>query len=300
MRKQLLAISSIALLMLASCAKDNLNSEAQLPISFDTKVKKASITTGASTTWSVGDKIGIFMIDNGTTTVSEGSNNREYVTANGTTFSPTSGQALYYPVSDSKVDFISYYPYNSSITALGNYAVDVSSQSNLAAIDLLWVKSNNAGTGFNKTAGSNVPLNFDHKLSKLVILTNAGSGLDNNSLNWKNMAISIQGLNTKADFDLATGVLNNSNTKMNVSPFTTVGGTKYESIVLPATFAQAGDLKITFTIGTDTYVWTAQAGEQFEAGKEYTYSINIAKTAVVLDNVNIVDWVTVSRAGEAR
>ena len=298
MKIKLITACSMAAILLASCAKNkdlNLGDES---ISFNGKIQKAA-NVNTTRTWANGDQIGIFMVDHGTTTISGGHANRQYETTDGSTFAAVAGNELYYPVSDSKVDFISYYPYAAGVSTLGNYPVDVSAQTNLAVLDLLWAKVDNAGVGYNKTAGSNVPLVFDHKLAKLVIKPNASSGLDGTSTDWKNMGINIVGMNTKADFALSTGVLSNLNSIATITPFLKTAGAEYEAIILPATFTQAGNLKITFLIAGDTYTWNCQAGETFEAGKVYNFTIDVAKTGVTLGNVTINDWIEVLRTGTA-
>lgn len=298
MKIKLLTACGIAAMLLGSCAKDNNLDQGESSITFNGRVQKAA-NVNTTRTWATNDEIGIFMVDHGTTTISGGHANRQYKTSDGSTFAAVAGNELYYPVSDSKVDFISYYPFSAGLSTLGNYPVDVSAQTNLAVLDLLWTKADHAGVGYNKTAGSNVPLVFDHKLAKLVIKPNASSGLDGTSTDWKNMGINIVGMNTKADFALSTGVLSNLNSIATITPFLKTAGAEYEAIILPATFAQAGDLKITFLIAGDTYTWNCQAGETFEAGKVYNFTIDVAKTGVTLGNVTINDWIEVLRTGTA-
>lgn len=300
MRTSVILGIALAGLMMSSCSKDQSQRDklADQSITFNAGLKKATSQNALTTSWATNDQIGIFMVDHGTNTISQGASNRLYSnTATG--FKATAGQEIYYPVSDSKVDFIAYYPYSAAIGSLGNYPIDISSQTNLAGIDLLWAKADNTGAGYNKTSSTNVPLTFDHKLAKLVILTKPAAGMDNTTTDWKGMAISIQGMNTKADFALANGAMTNPNSKANITPYTATQGAQYEAIVLPATFTNAGDLKITFQIGADVFTWSSQAGESFQAGKQYTYTIDITKTGVNFGGMTINDWTEVTRTGVA-
>lgn len=299
-RKWLGSLAALCLLA-CSCAKDNTTGE-DLTLKFKGSISNLQATTNtggnAATAWSNVDEIGIFMVDHNTTNVTEQHGNRQY-RYDGTAFSPAAGHEMYYPVSDTKVDFLAYYPYTNSVSLDAALPIDVSKQDKLADIDVLWAKSNNSSAGFSKTVGVAVPLVFDHKLAKIVIATVAGDGLDTQDLSWKDMSVEIEGMDTKTSLDLATGQLGQSSVPAVIVPFVRVKGSVYDAIVLPAEFTSAGDISFTFTIGADTYVWKSGVNEKFEAGKQYNYSITISKTAVILDNITIQDWTTVSRTGVA-
>jgi hypothetical protein len=113
------------------------------------------------------------------------------------------------------------------------------------------------------------------------------------------MGVKIKGMQTMSSIDLSTGTLGAASGPADITPFVKASGSTYEAIVLPATYATAGAVRFTFEIGNDTYAWASQANEQFEPGKEYTYTITVHKTGVVLGNVTIKDWDTVSRTGTA-
>lgn len=300
MKIQLITSIALAGILISSCSKvDNLKEETSQVVNFNAGMKKATANNGITTTWSTNDQIGIFMVNNGTTDIYNAMSNRLYQTADGSNFNAATGQEVYFPVSGSKVDFIAYYPYRAGITNLGNFAIDLSSQTDLASNDLLWTKVNNAGVGYDKASATMVPLEFEHKLAKVVILTSAGSGMDESSQEWEDMEVSMSGMNTLADFSLATGVVSNHNSPANIEPFGKTLGSRYEAIVLPETFAAAGDLSVSFSIGTDVFVWKANAGLAFEAGKEYTIDLDIAKIGMVLGNVTIRDWQPESLTGTA-
>lgn len=301
MKRELLAVCTAATVLLGSCAKrdDNLN-ELQA-ISFKGKINEllATMNTGAAaTSWLAGDKIGVFMVDNGTVDITENNSNRAYVfSAN--QFSPEIGQEVYYPVSNSSVDFIAYYPYQTGSILTTAVSLNVADQNDLQKIDFLYAKSTNAGVGFNKTAGTGVPLIFDHTLSKIVIKPEAGAGLDSSDPIWNTMGITIEGLNTTCDFDLSTGLLSNISKPATIIPFVRTAGIRYEAIVIPEVYATAGAVTFNFQIGSDIFTLKSKANETFEAGKEYTYTVTVNKTGLALDNVTIKDWTSESRLGNA-
>lgn len=294
MKTALLSSLALTAVLFASCTKEKGRMEEYQAIQFDARINQQKATSSGSgllsTSWSANDKIGIFMLDQGSNTVSGGHANRAYSYV-GSAFTPDAGQEIYYPVSDSKVDFIAYYPFKAG-SAIGTpFPISVASQTDLGAIDVLWVKSTNGTTGFNKSATALVPLAFDHKLSKIVINTSAGAGLSGTAGDWTSMAVKIKGMNSTAVLDLATGIVSGNTAPADIMPFVRSAGAKYEAIVLPETFTAAGAVQITFTIGADTYTWSSQANATFEAGKEYTYNITVSKTGVSLGAVTIVDWI---------
>lgn len=301
MKVKFLQVLAISTLLMNSCAKDSVEAEStNTAIQFDGKINnlKATTSTGPSTSWVNGDQIGIFMVNTGTNTIAENSSNRVFIYGT-TSFAALAGQDIFYPVNDTKVDFISYYPYSSTASLASTLPINVGDQSNLAKIDYLYAKSNNGNLGFNKTMLSSVPLNFEHKLAKIVIVPVAGQGFLPHDIIGSQMQVKIKGMNTVSSLNLSTGLLGASNTQSDITPFVSAPGIRYDAIVLPSTFATAGTLSFTFQVGNNTYVWTNPANETFEAGKEYTYSITLQKTGLILGTVSVKDWVNVYRSGTA-
>lgn len=293
MKTKLLTALALSVGLFLSCNKDRDEPEKQA-IHFDAHINQqvATSTTGGSlvTNWENSDKIGIFMVNQGTSTITEGHSNRSY-TYDGTSFKPDTGNEMFYPVSDARVDFVAYYPHSAGAVLGTAMAISVANQTDLGAIDYLWVKATNGTTGFNKSTGPNVPLNFDHKLCKIVINTLPGAGLTTSTTGWSTMTVTIKGLNTTAVMDLFSGVVSGNAAPVDISPFARTAGAKYEAIVLPETFAAAGAVQFTFAIGSETYTWSSPANEAFAAGLEYTYDITINRVGVTLATVSIKDWV---------
>lgn len=301
MKRQLLAVMAATTILMGSCAKQDDNLNEAKAINFKGKINELLATTNTgtvSTTWMAGDNIGLFMVNNGTDDITENTSNRQYAFS-GNQFSPVAGNQIYYPVSNTKVDFISYYPYKSGYTLAAPVVLDVTDQTDLSKIDFLYAKSTNGGAGFSKTAGTNVPLTFDHKLSKIVIKPAAGPGLNSSDPLWNAMGVELVGLNSTCNFDLSTGLLTSPSTPLAITPFVRTAGVSYEAIVIPGVYPTAGSVSFNFQIGSDTYVLQSKANETFEAGKEYTYTIIVNKTGLILSSVTINDWVSVPRTGIA-
>ena len=284
---QLVCIAAVAILMTWSCKKDDSvtplpEDEQQVAVQFSSNigglvVRPAAHKAAVGSSWDNNDAIGVFMVDNGINTVRNDATNKRYITAAGNgNFAPGGvTDTVYYPINGDKVDFISYYPYVSSINTLGAYSVNVSDQSAPAAIDLLYAKATNGGSGYDKTNTSPIALSFSHQLFKLTLNIPAPAGSTQiTTADLVTMTVRIAGMNTHAQFNLATGTLGTASNVANIMPLMVTAGAKYEAILLPGDFS---GVSVTFgiTAGNNPgdYVWNIPDGA-FEAGKEYVYSVS--------------------------
>ena len=145
------------LITLGSCSSDETLATERTDITFETGVAQRVMNT----TWDAGDKIGVFMVKNGTgldaSGIVGGGDNVVYTTTTGNgTFTPTAG-GLKFPADGSAVDFIAYYPYTGSLDNY-TYAVDLTDQRRPSTIDLLYA---NDAKGFSQSSNI-VRLNFRH------------------------------------------------------------------------------------------------------------------------------------------
>ncbi|WCT11571.1 fimbrillin family protein [Mucilaginibacter jinjuensis] len=290
--QNILIASAMTLLALgSSCKKDNKH-DTVTPnptlVKFTAAINGQIKTKATNDKWDTNDAIGVFMkIGTGLTNILAA--NKSYATTGDGAFAPTNtDQNINYP-EDGTVDFIAYYPYKQTLTN-NKYPVDVATQTNQAAIDLLY--ANNA-TGLSKTS-TVANLVFSHQLSKIEFTVKAGTGVTDLT----GLTASLAGLNTKADFDLATGVLSNASQSADVSAKTTAqtGSVLAEAIVLPV--ADASGKVVTFTLPAGQFKLTLPANTKFEAGKKYTYEISLTTgstpqpTAVAL-SATITNWTSV-------
>ena len=245
-------------------------------------------TRAAGTDWAAGDAIGIFMVGNGTTTIAEGAENKQYTTTGTSAFSPVSGDEIYYPTTGS-VDFMAYYPWNTGYTLGTAIPVEIGTQTSQPAFDLLWAKATGvAGAGYDKNT-TTVPLVFDHKLSKIVMNVTLGAGVSGTISD-----VTIKGMNTKNTFDLAAGTLGTADTPANITPREVTANSEYDAIIMPETYA-AGVVTVDFTVAGATYTWTL-AAETFAPGNEYTYAVTISKGGVSATGT-ITPWTPNDKGG---
>lgn len=244
----------------------------------------------SGTSWEAGNAIGIFQLQTGTTTLWDA--NHKYVTTTGTsTFTPASaGETIYFPVETTpKSDFIAYYPYNTAQSGF-NYAVDVATQSNQEAIDLL-VADKVTGKDKNNPA---VAFNFKHRLSKLVLTLTAGNGLAAADL--ANITIAITGQLPSATYDINALTLAPSGTSQAIALKTAADGTSAEAIILPAAATTGRQLVFTLS-GGDIFRWDIPAGKAFNAGEKNIYNITINRTSIEVTS-SITDWTDGNGGGE--
>jgi len=266
-----LQFGSIAMLMLlgTACRKDNapeVVNENRTAVQFSSSINGQIKTKAADNSWNANDAIGVFMkTGTGLTTVL--SANKVYLTLGDGEFKPSNlEQTIYYPEDGKAVDFIAYYPFDQNLSG-NSYSVNVSAQSNQPAIDLLY--ANNA-VGLSKTS-TNANLVFSHQLSKVEFTVKNGTGVaDLNGL-----SVSITGLKTNANFDLATGTITPQSQTATILAKTGVrnAATVAEAILIPTT-DEAGT-KVVFTLGAKTFTWALPAGTKFEKGKKYSYEIEL-------------------------
>jgi formylglycine-generating enzyme required for sulfatase activity len=241
---------------------------------------RTSVGAGGATQWSAGDETGIFMTGD--------TGNRKYTVSNVSTgaLSAAAGNELYYPQSGN-VDFIAYYPWKSGQT-LGNYPVDVSTQTNPAAIDLLY--SNNA-TGKNKSSGA-VQLSFTHALAKLALTVQKGTGIASLS----GLTATIKGMNTRANFDLSASSFGAASAQADITPLCTQTPTatadgNYEALLLPRS---TSGVTVEFALNGATYTWTPAAGtpalSALQGGYRYAYTITVNKTGITVSDGTITPW----------
>ena len=113
--KNLVMLSTFAGAMcFSSCSNDeDVNEVNNGEVRFTAGIGHQAVATpaasrAADTAWDAGDKIGIFMVKHGETTIAESASNKKFTTATGDgNFTPVTGYEIYYPMDASPVDFIS-------------------------------------------------------------------------------------------------------------------------------------------------------------------------------------------------
>ncbi|MDR0894893.1 MAG: fimbrillin family protein [Prevotellaceae bacterium] len=299
MKTKSFLLAAACLMGMSACTSDEIkmpaNGDEPVVVKFSTPTATTRLSE-AGTKWDQGDEIGIFMVKHGTTTLTdENVLNFKYVikelaAANVEAgFDPAGNDIAYYPVDGTYVDFIAYSPYNfngNTITSLGKYPVNVGgTQATQEPYDLLYVNSGKDETGYNKEYTGSIPLTFAHQLVKLVITVKGSAGVDISKLT----KVSINGLNTKADFNLANGTLDNITTPASIIPtqitkLTATTDWVYEAILLPtAATGITAATEVIFTVDGADYTWELIdnfATTGFIKNSLYNYTVTISKTGL--------------------
>ena len=296
--------SVIILLILSSCSKDSTSEiEVEKEVCDDLKKEviinayfynitgEGSISTRAiGNSWEDGDSIGLFMKKAGSVLSQNTLEENVQLRTDGTNrFTYLQEKKVYFPFNKEKVDFISYYPYRSSLDGL-NFKIDVSDQSNLSAIDLMY--SDNAK---NKNSDNNaVDLNFEHQLTKVVFTID----VNNSGKDLSDISAKITNINSIADFSLIDGTIANKGTPKDVTLNVNDSGTVLQGILLPDNDLSNKSLVIDIAGTTYTYPLNSTSTiKAFEKSKKCTYNITLnAGQGPIIESVNakVTDWVTVS------
>ena len=271
MTKRTYLFLAAAALTLASCSNDNdfadRPGDGRVAVNFSGGI---TLTRTTGDAWDLNDGIGIYMVETGTQTVVDNAANRRYVTAAGDgRFSPASeDQTIYFPLdANNKVDFIAYYPQDA---LTGNtYAVDVTDQSDPAAIDLLW--SNNA-TAKDKTVQP-VDLEFYHRLSRVEVELKAGAGVSEAELAGTTVTLSNQPV--KADFDVLQNTM-----------ATAADVAESSAIILPQEGIDGRTLHFAFPDGT-VESYPLESTRTFEQGKKTIFRITVNRIPVGSTEVEV-------------
>ena len=145
--------------------------------------------------WDAGDQIGVFAFTAGTSNLFNNFANVQYNTVDAAgVFKAANGGVVL--KGTEKADIAAYYPYASGLRG-NTYVVNVSDQSDLKKLDLLWGK----GTLTADATTQTVPVKFAHKLSLIQVrfTPKAGETLP------ASIKTSLKGVKTAATFDVASG-----------------------------------------------------------------------------------------------
>jgi len=302
-KKSLVLVAGLlALVALASCSKE---SGPDMPIvgenngiSFSSNITNRNPGSRASGgTWENADSIGVYMFEWAETTLAKSKKNVKYIASVGgaeANFNPAlEDSEIFFPDDDTYVVFMAYYPYRKDIVgdySNGNiYKVNVSNQEKQSAIDLLY--SFNKETKYNKyskVGEGKIPLEFTHMLSQIKISLTAGTGFND----LEGVTVSLEGMNTTADFYLFKGELKELKEEVVIIPLLSTNNS-YEAIVLPDNTSGKAKIKITLERKdgeenyTDRFFWTFD--HDLVASNSYTYNVTVNRTGLVVEG-SITNW----------
>lgn len=284
----LLYMGALSTLTLMSCTNNDDNSEwyGSEGIVFTTAIQSRV----SGNTWNANDEVGIYMMNAGSGIEAATAQNKKYIAQTNGTLTAAPGNGIYLPESGN-VDFIAYYPYTTSVSG-NKLAVNVSDQSNPAAIDLIY---SNGTKGVAATTATTISLGFTHQLTKVTLNVTKDETIE--TLN--GLGVNIKGISTEGEFNLADGTLtatagtNNKDVAMYIdAQGTTATAT---AIILPtAASTDQTSLNLTFNLNGQSFTHTISDASIFEKGKNVSFnanlSINNGKPVVTIGAATIEDW----------
>lgn len=284
----LLYMGALSTLALVSCTNNDDNSEwyGSEGIVFTTAIQSRV----SGNTWNANDEVGIYMMNAGSGIEAATAQNKKYIAQTNGTLTAAPGNGIYLPESGN-VDFIAYYPYTTSVSG-NKLAVNVSDQSNPAAIDLIY---SNGTKGVAATTATTISLGFTHQLTKVTLNVTKDETIE--TLN--GLGVNIKGISTEGEFNLADGTLtatagtNNKDVAMYIdAQGTTATAT---AIILPtAASTDQTSLNLTFNLNGQSFTHTISDASIFEKGTNVSFnaklSINNGKPAVTVGNATISNW----------
>ena len=284
----LLYMGALSTLALMSCTNNDDNSEwyGSEGIVFTTAIQSRV----SGNTWNANDEVGIYMMNAGSGIEAATAQNKKYIAQTNGTLTAAPGNGIYLPESGN-VDFIAYYPYTTSVSG-NKLAVNVSDQSNPAAIDLIY---SNGTKGVAATTATTIRLGFTHQLTKVTLNVTKDETIE--TLN--GLGVNIKGISTEGEFNLADGTLtatagtNNKDVAMYIdAQGTTATAT---AIILPtAASTDQTSLNLTFNLNGQSFTYTISDASIFEKGTNVSFnaklSINNGKPVVTVGNATINNW----------
>ena len=270
--KNILAIALLpALTMLtAACSGDD---EQQMDGRVPITLSVASMDINAFTTRSAADiDLNHSYIESGQTVRVRVSNTNanswtdyNFSTGEGGTMT-ISGTAPYYPLDNTNVDIVAYYPSFAGTTF--SIRSDQSTNDGYMASDLLF-----ASVANQEKTSTAVPLVFNHKMAKVVVTARAGMGVTNiQSITLHKVLPDVPFNQQTGEISSATGNITNV-IMAKEETATTVSG----AALIPAQTIEGDLLTIETNLGTATYNVNSKT---FAAGKIYNLEITVNRAAV--------------------
>lgn len=311
--------------LLCSCtqedAPDAPDGGDRIPATFSAGIESAAVTrtTGLdNNTWTSTDSIGIVMSDAGTD-IGYGddrsnifANNIKYVAdkidlndkgRSRATFIPVSGKPIYYPRTG-QVDFHAYYPYTKRDKDGGkmdhtyDYTVDLSDQSDPAAIDLLYAEALGIGR-----SSKPVDFGFNHMCAKITLNVAAGEGFtvdDIRALPAADVNVKIKTAVMMQLADFGRVVVKEGSPTKDVHPYkanvTPAGANAVFSVIFSP--RNEKDIPVKFTIDGKTYtvnltpkdIYDSTHPIPWQPGGNYVYPVIVKRTGIEVGECTFKAW----------
>lgn len=271
----------VAIAAFVSCSK-NTEEVVETPMSDKLPINiSTTLTRATDSAFEVGDKVGIFVVNQPNALVASGNHVDNMGFSYSTTWTPDS--PIYWLDKTTKADFYCYYPYAESVSTTAHTFATKANQSQLAdykASEFLWGKT--AGVTPTEEA---VNITTNHTFSNALIILKPGDGFTEATLAAATKSVKICGVKTNASINLTTGVATATGNTTEVTPYLDNG--QYRALIVPQTTAE-GALVVITVDGVD---YTLSRAMTFKANKQHKFTVTINKVSNGV-NVGIGGWET--------
>ena len=279
MKKLFTVLAAIAAFV--SCSK-NTEEVVETPMSDKLPINiSTTLTRATDSAFEVGDKVGIFVVNQPNALVASGNHVDNMGFSYSTTWTPDS--PIYWLDKTTKADFYCYYPYAESVSTTAHTFATKANQLQLAdykASEFLWGKT--AGVTPTEEA---VNITTNHTFSNALIILKPGDGFTEATLAAATKSVKICGVKTNASINLTTGVATATGNTTEVTPYLDNG--QYRALIVPQTTAE-GALVVITVDGVD---YTLSRAMTFKANKQHKFTVTINKVSNGV-NVGIGGWET--------
>ena len=296
MKKFKILYIAAAALLFAACANEEDGIGNNGPVAATVKADIVKNVTRATTddTWSKNDAIGVYVTSPGYTI----GDNVKYTTTGDGNF--TSDNPIYFADARETVNFNAYYPYQENMDGNGivnNWNMAEVKEGEPCPADFLFARDATATKSSPQVqfTGDN---QFKHCMSMIRLTFRAGKGINANNANLKNK-LKLKGIYKTGSINTLTGEVTVSGNRgiyeSDVNDKSLKNGVTCEFIVFPQSLDNNKmDIELEVadngTINTYTASLPSSTNNEFKGGNQYTYTIRICNTGVVIENAGIESW----------
>ena len=285
-----------AALLFAACAneEDGIGNNGPVAATVQADIVKNITRATTDDTWSKNDAIGVYVTSPGYTI----GDNVKYTTTGDGNF--TSDNPIYFADARETVNFNAYYPYQENMDGNGivnNWNMAEVKEGEPCPADFLFARDATATKSSPQVqfTGDN---QFKHCMSMIRLTFKAGDGINANNANLKNK-LKLKGIYKTGSINTLTGEVTVSGDRgiyeSDVNDKSLKNGVTCEFIVFPQSLDN-NKMDIEFevadngTINTYTASLPSSTNNEFKGGNQYTYTIRICNTGVIIENAGIESW----------
>ena len=285
-----------AALLFAACAneEDGIGNNGPVAATVQADIVKNATRATTGNTWSKNDAIGVNVTSTGYTI----GDNVKYTTTGDGNF--TSDNPIYFASATEEVQFCAYYPYQENVDGNGivnNWNMAEVKEGEPCPADFLFARDATATKSSPQVqfTGDN---QFKHCMSMIRLTFKAGDGINANNANLKNK-LKLKGIYKTGSINTLTGEVTVSGDRgiyeSDVNDKSLKNGVTCEFIVFPQSLDNNKmDIELEVadngSINTYTASLPSSTNNEFKGGNQYTYTIRICNTGVIIENAGIESW----------